>query len=61
MTNIIIIAILLLIVSAAVAYIVKAKKNGARCIGCPAGGNCPGKNGGKASCTCGCQNDTKEK
>lgn len=59
MTDIIIIGVLVLIISGAVAYIVKAKKNGAKCIGCPAGGNCPSKNGGKSNCTCGCQSDTK--
>lgn len=59
MTDIIIIGVLVLIIGGAVAYIIKAKKNGAKCIGCPAGGNCPSKNGGKSNCTCGCQSDTK--
>ena len=61
MTDIVLIGILLLIVGAAVADIVKAKKRGVKCIGCPAGGNCPSKNGGKSACTCGCSSDTKEK
>ena len=30
------------LVGGAVSYIVKAKKSGVKCIGCPAGGNCPG-------------------
>lgn len=60
MTDIIVIGILLIIIGAAVAYIIKAKKNGAKCIGCPAGGNCPSKSGSKSTCTCGCQADTKE-
>ncbi len=34
--------ILLILVGGAAAYIVKAKKSGVKCIGCPAGGSCPG-------------------
>lgn len=51
MTDMIIIGILLIVIGGAVFYIVRAKKNGAKCIGCPAGGNCR---------TCGCQIDAKE-
>lgn len=59
MTDFIIAGILILIVGGAVVYIVKAKKKGAKCIGCPAAGNCPSHqkhqgNGKKAECTCGC-------
>ena len=42
MTDLIILLILLLLVGGAVAYIVRAKKRGVKCIGCPAAGNCPG-------------------
>ncbi len=59
MTDIIIIGILLIVVGSAVFYIVKAKKNGAKCIGCPAAGNCPSRNADKLACSCGCQSDTK--
>ena len=45
MTDIIVIIILVLLIGGAIAYIVRSKRNGAKCIGCPAGGNCPG--GGK--------------
>ena len=50
MTDIIIVAIVLVIVGAAARYIYKAKKSGAKCIGC---GHCNGgaENGG---CGCGC-------
>ena len=41
MTDVIILMILIILIGAAVSYIVKEKKNGTRCIGCPAGGNCP--------------------
>ena len=55
MADFIIAGILLIVVGGAVFYIVKAKKNGAKCIGCPASGSCSGK----AGCGCNCQNDTK--
>lgn len=35
MENILIIAILLVIIGCAVAYVVKEKKKGVKCIGCP--------------------------
>lgn len=51
MTNLIVILILALILGLAVGYIVKAKKRGVKCIGCPAGGTCQ-------SCSCQCGADT---
>lgn len=39
-SNIIIIAILLVVVGLAVFYIYRAKKKGQKCIGCPASGGC---------------------
>ena len=59
MADLIIAVVLLMIIGGAVAYIVKAKKNGAKCIGCPAGGNCSGKSNGQSdcSCSCGCGSD----
>ena len=47
MADIIIAAILLIIVGAAITYIVKQKKKGVRCIGCPSAGTCH-----KKSCVC---------
>ena len=44
----IVIAAVALIVGGAVAYIVKAKKSGKKCIGCPDSGSCSG------NCGCGC-------
>ncbi len=38
----IIIGILLLVVGGAVAYIIKAKRSGKKCIGCPDGSACSG-------------------
>lgn len=51
MENIIIIAIIVVALAAAVGYIVKAKKSGKKCIGCPDGGSC-GKSGSCCSCSC---------
>ena len=42
MADIIAVLILLILIGCAVGYIVKAKKSGVKCIGCPAGGSCPG-------------------
>ncbi|MDO5477544.1 MAG: FeoB-associated Cys-rich membrane protein [Clostridia bacterium] len=50
MTDIIIGAVLVIIVGLAVFYIIKEKKKGKRCIGCPDGG-----------CDCCCSNPGKEK
>lgn len=44
MTDIILIAVLVLIVALAGGYVYKAKKSGKKCIGCPDG------------CSCGCSN-----
>lgn len=41
MENVIALLVLIIILGLAVSYIVKAKKKGVKCIGCPAGGNCP--------------------
>lgn len=49
MTNAIIILILLLLVGGAAAYVIRAKKQGQKCIGCPYSKQCAGK-----SCGCGC-------
>ena len=56
MENFIIVAVLIAIIGAAVIYIVKEKKRGVKCIGCPAAGQCSrSRNLG-----CGCHADTKE-
>lgn len=47
MKNIVIILVLILVLAMAIRYIVKAKKNGVKCIGCPSGKECGG-------CSCGC-------
>jgi len=49
MTDLIIVAVVLVIIGTAAAYIIKAKKSGVKCIGCPSGSSCSGNCGG---CTC---------
>jgi len=45
MADFIVTLVLALIIGAAVCYIIKAKKRGVKCIGCPAACNCAGKSG----------------
>lgn len=49
MENVILIVVLAAIIGLAVWYVIKAKKSGKKCIGCPDGGSCGG------SCGCGCE------
>ena len=58
MVNFIVIGVLILAVCMAVAYIIKAKKSGTKCIGCPSGGCCSKKGG---NCTCHTTELQKEK
>ena len=51
MENVILIVIILAILGGAAFYIYKAKKSGAKCIGCPQAKSCGGNCG---SCGCGC-------
>lgn len=57
MADIIVLGIVLLIIGAAVAYIIKAKKAGAKCIGCPAGCKCSAD--GHSPCSCTSQTEQK--
>lgn len=51
MTDFIVVAILVVVLGCAIRYIYKAKKSGAKCIGCSAG-DC--KNSKSTGCGCGC-------
>lgn len=61
MEDVILIVALVAILGGATAYIVRAKKKGVKCIGCPVGGSCGKKgdscggcnNGTGGSCRCG--------
>ncbi len=56
MKEFIAIFIIALIIGGAVLYVIKAKKSGKKCIGCPDGCNCKYKKDGKSSC---CSSDKK--
>ena len=57
-TDMIIVAVIVLILGAAGFYIYKAKKSGKKCIGCPDGGcSC---SSGKEGCGCGCCGNDKD-
>ncbi len=50
MNDILVIAIVVVIVALAAGYVIRAKRRGKKCIGCPEGGSCSG------SCTgCSCE------
>ena len=49
MTDFIIVSVVLLLIGAAMVYIVKEKKRGVKCIGCPNGG-CSHNNEGLGGC-----------
>lgn len=46
MKDIIITVIILIILGLAITYIIRQKKKGVKCIGCPSSGECPNKNKG---------------
>lgn len=52
MENIILLLLLLLILGGATAYIIKARKSGQKCIGCPSGCSCSGNREKNGSCHC---------
>ena len=52
MDNFILVAVLAVIIGAALAYVIKAKKSGVKCIGCPDGAKCSGN----CSCCSNCVN-----
>ena len=60
MVDIIIGIVIVVLVACAIRYIVKAKKSGVRCIGCPQAGTCGSKEhtqGSCGSCSCGCHSN----
>lgn len=54
MENLILVALLIVILGAAVIYIIKEKKRGVKCIGCPAAGTCASQQRGKSPCSGNC-------
>lgn len=57
MANVIIAGILIIIIGAALVYIMKAKKSGKKCIGCPSGGCCSSNQKNHANGSCECHSD----
>lgn len=51
MADLVVIAVVLAVVSAAGLYVYRAKKAGVKCIGCPDGGSC---SGGCSGCSGSC-------
>ncbi len=63
--NVIAVIVIALIVGGAVAYIIKAKKSGKKCIGCPDSSSCSSKNneqkcGSSCGSCCGCHENNKD-
>jgi len=61
MINLILILVLLLIVGGAAAYLIRAKKRGVRCIGCPDGASCAAQQGGCSGGCAGCSGSCAHK
>jgi len=51
MKNLIVVIILVVILGLAITYIVKAKKKGVKCIGCPSACNCSAQKNGCCDCS----------
>ena len=66
MADFIAVVVIALIVGGAIAYIIREKKRGVKCIGCPAGATCPnsgkctGNCGGHSENECSCHTDINE-
>lgn len=52
MANFYVAVVLIIVVGAAITYIIKEKKKGTVCIGCPNAGTCAGKQHEKSGCGC---------
>lgn len=62
MANVIVVVILALVIGSALAYIIRERKKGIKCVGCPSGGQCAACRHmaeEEQSC-CGCSTETKE-
>ena len=59
MADIIIIAVIAVVVGIAVAYIIREKKRGVKCIGCSSAGTCARRHSGAPGCSCGCSGEQK--
>lgn len=57
----IVIGIVALIIGGAAAYIIKAKKSGKKCIGCPDGCSCNKGSGNTCNCCSGCHTESDDR
>ena len=57
MANIVVILIIVALVGGAMSYIIKAKKRGVKCIGCPDSAGCSYKGSKNSECSCGCHTE----
>ena len=51
MADVVIVFVLLAVLGGAAAYVIRAKRRGQKCIGCPYGAQCARQHGG-APCSC---------
>ena len=51
MENVVILLVVALILACALAYVIKAKKKGVKCVGCPYAKECS-QNNANSSCSC---------
>lgn len=59
MVDFIVVAILVVLVGSALAYIIRERKKGIKCVGCPAGGQCAAcRHGADEGSSCGCGGQT---
>ena len=58
--DIVIAVVLLAVLTMSIGYIIKAKKSGAKCIGCPSSKECSEKHS-EYSCGCGCSECNTDK
>lgn len=52
MVNIVLAIILVIVIGTAAGYLIRAKKRGVTCIGCPSGCNCSHKHDQQSECNC---------
>jgi len=53
MKDLIFLVILAVVLGLAIRYVIKSRKSGHKCIGCPNGGCCPSARHSGEDCTCG--------
>ena len=57
LADLIVIGVIILILGLVITYIIRAKKSGVKCIGCPMSKNCSSNKAGKDKCCCNRDNE----